>query len=242
MGTMRHNKFESEAKMCEHFIKNVPDTWVVYPETGGFDILLSRKKDGFQIGIEAKLSLNAKVIIQAYPEISQCYSCSNGPDCRAILIPYYSRNDFETICKFIGITVMLVSLQHNYLNLPDERYDERYGEDWFDWCPSERIELPDYIPDNGAGNPSPIKLTDWKIKAMKISVITEKVGFVTRDDFKFLAISFPRWVNNSDKSWLKLSEKGQWVANNIPDFRKQHPRNFEEILLDYENWKQKPKV
>lgn len=242
MAKLNYKKFESEAKMCEHFLSLVPHQWQAYPETGGFDILLSRKKDGFQIGIEAKLSLNAKVITQAYPEINHWYASKSGPDCRAVLIPHYSRNDFEMICWYLGITVMHVNIGHRYINLPDEHRQESHGDDWFEWCPEKRITLPDYIPDNGAGNPCPVMLTDWKIRAIKIVVIIEKIGFVTKEDFKFLEISFPRWVNNSDMSWLKLSEKGKWVANNIPDFRKQHPKNFEDIMSDYENWKQKPKA
>lgn len=38
--------------------------WVAYPETGEWDLLIVRPEDGFQIGIEAKLSLNAIVLAQ----------------------------------------------------------------------------------------------------------------------------------------------------------------------------------
>jgi hypothetical protein len=37
---------------------------MVYPETEGWDILLVRVSDGFQIGIQAKLALNIGVINQ----------------------------------------------------------------------------------------------------------------------------------------------------------------------------------
>lgn len=37
--------------MCAAFIAALPEGWVAYPETGGFDIVLLRSADGFQIGI-----------------------------------------------------------------------------------------------------------------------------------------------------------------------------------------------
>ncbi|TIU81425.1 MAG: hypothetical protein E5W01_20510, partial [Mesorhizobium sp.] len=57
--------FESEAALCAAFIARLPKDWTAYPETAGFDILLVRGADGAQIGVEAKMTLNAKVLMQA---------------------------------------------------------------------------------------------------------------------------------------------------------------------------------
>ena len=62
--TSAPEKYAREADLCADFISIVDKTgdWICYPETAGFDILLQRKADDVQIGVEAKLKLNAKVI------------------------------------------------------------------------------------------------------------------------------------------------------------------------------------
>ena len=54
--------FRSEADLCAAFLaaleREHAKKWMAYAETAGWDILLVRLKDGFQIGIQAKLALN----------------------------------------------------------------------------------------------------------------------------------------------------------------------------------------
>ncbi len=57
--------FATEADLCAAFLAEVPNTWTAWKEHAGWDILLVRKADGFQIGIEAKLKCNATVLQQA---------------------------------------------------------------------------------------------------------------------------------------------------------------------------------
>ena len=57
--------------------------WTQYHETAGWDLLLVNP-DGVQIGIEAKLSLNPKVLDQALPGR---WGEERGPDYRAVLVP-----------------------------------------------------------------------------------------------------------------------------------------------------------
>lgn len=76
--TKKTPEFAKESDLCAAFIAAVSrpaeryeierDRWVVYPETADFDILLRREADGAQIGIEAKLRLNAYVVSQARPK------------------------------------------------------------------------------------------------------------------------------------------------------------------------------
>ena len=51
--------FKTEADLCTAFARCVDKRdWIIFNETAGWDILLVRKADGFQIGIEAKLKLS----------------------------------------------------------------------------------------------------------------------------------------------------------------------------------------
>jgi len=254
--------FATEAEMCARFIAALPDMWTAYPETGGFDILLARNADGFQIGIEAKLRLNAKVICQAAEYPSHCYVDQPGPDCRAVLIPDGVGMDLAALCPLVGITVIrmsklgldrdgkivwydrertmarLASGGYSYPFHPQlpGRDDSGWPHDqWFELCPLKRIDLPGWIPDVEAGRSAPVALTDWKIRAIKIVVTLERRGFVTRQDFAHLKISMSRWTQGQ---WLKSDGCGNWTAGDyLPDFRAQHPVNFTQIEADYDKWK-----
>jgi hypothetical protein len=58
--------YRTEADLCAAFLaalrRDYQEKWLAYAETEGWDVLLVRQKDGFQIGIQAKLALNASVI------------------------------------------------------------------------------------------------------------------------------------------------------------------------------------
>lgn len=243
-------KFKTEAELCAAFIAAIPEGWTAYPETCGFDIVLSHKS-GAQIGIEAKLALNAAVLGQAYPHTSPWRQCQDGPDFRAILVPYSSSGGLSEICRALGVNVLRQSIpaETSYFGrgmraqfdppLPfrDRHYDG--SEDWVDWCPSQRLRLPDYVPDVSAGKSGPTKLTDWKIGAIKICITLEKRGFVTEADFKHHRISIYRWIRPIGNAWLQRGdERGRWIRSHFgPNLRAQHPVNYTEIEADYEVWK-----
>lgn len=231
--------FEKEADLCAEFISGLPNEWIAYPETGGFDILLVRKEDGFQIGVEAKLRLNAKVITQVAESVSSYSTTSSGTDCRAVLIPYGVSIDLARICRLLNITIITVRKQEwngqfvSYPNLP--RLDNEWSHrDWIELAPYSRIELPEWVPDVIAGDKAPVTLTPWKIAAIKIAITLRNRGFVTRKDFKHFDISMSRWTQTG---WITSGNKGEWIAGNMPDFRTQHPVNYPQIEADYEKWK-----
>lgn len=240
--------FASEAELCAAFIALLPKDWTAYPETGGFDILLSRKPDGLQIGVEAKLKLNAKVVAQAAERMPYPYAALPGPDHRAVLIPFGVNGELKTLCSYLGVAVVecgadrpLSRKSSFYPSLPSLA-DHAWllgGEGWLDFCPSQRLALPDYVPDVVAGASSPSSLTAWKIGAIKLVVTLERVGYLTREDFAFHKISFPRW---RQQGWLVPgSAKWQFIGGPYsPNFRRQHPRNYAEIEADYDKWKRKP--
>lgn len=244
--------FESEAAMCAAFIAMVPPEWVAYPETGGFDILLVRREDGFQIGIEAKLALNAKVISQ----VSEAYwdVCREGPDCRAVLVPEGAGGSFVSVCALLGITVLAVhpgghGKEHRRRSsafrpdLPTIEREYWNGDVWHEWAPVKRIVLPDYVPDVGAGSSAPVKLTEWKVKAIKVCVLLARRGVVTRHDFKALSLNHRRWITPGIDWLVPGPVHGTYRAGPfLPDLRTQHPRNFEEIAADFDRWAPPPTV
>lgn len=241
--------FATEADLCRVFISTLPAGWTAYPETGGFDILLSRDVDGFQIGVEAKLRLNAKVICQAAEFVGHHYVDQPGPDCRAVLIPYGVTTELAGLCPLLGITVIKLSPPQEFggfklsakfspdLPKPGNAYSER---PWYELCPVERERLPDWVPDVAAGSSAPLTLSDWKIRAIKIVVLLERNGFVTRKDFAAIEISMSRWTQ---EKWLVQGGRNRWVAGpNLPDFKKQHPVNYPQIEADYLKWAPKESV
>lgn len=50
---------------------------------------------------------------------------------------------------------------------------------WFDWNPTKRCELPEFVPKVAAGVPAPLQLTPWKVGALKVLADLELDGFTT---------------------------------------------------------------
>lgn len=241
----------SEADLCAAFIAEATKSgeWVAYPEHG-FDILLVRKADGVQVGIEAKLALNAKVIAQILPHLSEHDAGGRGPDYRAVLVPSPKDGGLEPVCDALGVTVLKFSREDRaaWGNPREPRYRDRFWPDlprehpkhlprgWHQWAPLERIALPDYVPDVAAGASAPLALTEWKIRAIKLCVLLETRP-ITRADFKALKISPSRWTAPWP-GWLVRAEDGRGYVRgpNLPDFERQHPRNYAEIRADREKW------
>jgi hypothetical protein len=230
----------NEAELVASFVDRVgrlrDNPWTVYAETAGWDLLLQHR-DGYQLGIEAKMSLNAKVIDQALTGATK-WHVSSGPDYRGVLVPEAKlQNHLERICTAIGIGI--ISLRPEYwqtLNLPDERYT---FSPWPNWCPGERCTLPDYVPDVGGGHAAPVQLTLWKIKAIKLLILLERRGYVTRADMKALQISPTRWTDTW-YGFLTRDPSGQGFVSctRTPDLKAQHPTNWAEIEADFPKWGQ----
>jgi len=222
---MKKAAFASEAAMCAAFIEVIDKRiWTPYAETAGWDILLSRKIDGFQIGVQAKLALNVGVVNQAIESHGGWMAAAPAPDARAILVPDGSLDRLAMICDYIGVCIITIGPRYNkrfeaWPALPSK--PDQYGsESWHEWCPVQRHKLPEYVPDVVAGSSAPVQLTTWKIKAIKLAVLLERNGTVSRLDFKFLDLDHRRWIANE---WL-LPDKGGYIRGGMPDLKKQHPR------------------
>lgn len=86
---------------------------------------------------------------------------------------------------------------------------------------------------------APVRLTDWKIKAIKLALLLERRGFLTRADFRYFSVAPTRWMQGAvDDVWLLPGKRrGEWVAGpNFPDFENQHPTVYEEIKADFDAW------
>lgn len=239
--------FATEADLCAEFLSVLPSDWTAYPETAGWDILLARKSDGFQVGIEAKLKLNVLVVSQALEEWGGWSAARPGPDCRAVLVPRGERG-FERIAGYIGFTIIWVTPASEsrltfrpsasfHPSLPGRGSDQH----WHEWMPAERHRLPDYVPDVVAGVPSPVQLTAWKVKAIKLMIIAETRGFITRQDFKHLGLDHRPFV--SAEGWLRpTGEKGRYAVHHPAPakLKEQHPTVYSEIRADADKWM--PKV
>jgi hypothetical protein len=248
--------FKKETELCAAFIdavnyesrRRVPnpawkaERWIAYPETQGWDILLVREEDGFQIGIEAKLVFNLKVLSQA---IEHRYPETPGPDCRAVLVPTAAgKCELEQICAYIGITIITMRERYGPRNAPLWEFDpdlprmanQHWRQEWCELCPTNRLKLPDYVPDCAAGAPSPKKLTEWKIGAMKIAIILETRP-VTRSDFKALGIDHRYWISKGNGILTQDPEGRGWVwGQRRYNFAAVHPRNYAEIKADAGKW------
>ncbi len=236
--------FVSEAAVVTAFLEAMKykygqgRDWTVYPETADWDLLLVHR-DGYQLGIEAKLKLNPKVVAQALNGQHNVWGGADGPDYRAVLVPNDGlQQHMRGICDAIGLGVITIRPNAHqgsqWLNLPDEK--DHHSRAWSNWCPSVRCKLPDYVPDVQAGIAAPIQLTDWKVKAIRLMLVLERRGYVTRADMKAIGISPTRWTD-AFYGYLDRTEDRRFVRNErTPDLQAQHPEVWIKIKDEMPQW------
>lgn len=222
--------YETEAELCADFIAYAKNQgWVAYAETGGYDIVLASKIDGTQIGIQAKLTFNLKVIEQILDGYQK-----EGPDFRAILVPT-EQHATRLIAKHLGL-VLIGGWRWERGRFSIDLKDGRHWDGgWHYWNPERRLKLPAYVPDVPAGVSGPAQLTEWKIAALRVVAILEVRGWVSRATFKELDLDHRRWTGPD--GWLRPdpSFPGRWIAPPEGlDFAKQHPVVYPQIRADIE--------
>lgn len=235
---------KSEAELCSAFIEqfNAVPGWTCYPETAGFDVLVVHE-DGRQIGVEAKLKLNAKVADQILPK-DWHYRCeSPGPDHRMVIVADIT-DASQGICRMLellGVVVLMPYMRPRHRisalgvleRFPDFQLMDfmRQGSPWrlhmHDWNPSERCAIPCVVPDVPAGVPAPLRLTPWKESAIRVQLQLRRQGWITAKQIAAHGISPTVWTT----TWLQKGDlPGQWVATDkLPNLQVQHPDAWEKI-------------
>ena len=223
--TRREKKFETEEALCAAFAMWAQEEgFTVFAETAGWDMLLVAD-DGLQLGIEAKLALNLKVIAQALGSI---YSYGTaGPDFRGVLVPA-ADSACTAMLAHCGVSVFYPYYFNGVRWL--FRRDGDHEFEMFDWNPVRRCELPEFVPDVPAGVPAPRTLSPWKVGALRVMALLELQGFVTREDVRRCKNDPRRWC--AGDGWLSPLGNGRWGPGRAPRFDQQHPQVYAQILAE----------
>ncbi len=218
--------YKTEADCCAAFIAWASGQGLVaYPETQGWDILLVAG-DGTQIGVQAKLKFNIKVLQQSLDDGWSFVWRDEGPDFRAVLVA--DDSGCRSLCAALGLILFEPYRIGGEGRFQPEFRDHHYNVPQF-WNPVRRLKLPAYVPDVPAGTPAPRQLSEWKIAALRILACLEVRGFVTREDFKRYQIDPRLWVTNK---WVVHSAPGEWVRGTEVKFASEHPTIWPKVLED----------
>ncbi len=244
----------TEEALCTLFIEqmNQMPGWACYPETGGFDILVAHQ-DGRQIGVQAKLQLNAKVADQILPKYHDYTYEHPAPDHRLVIVRSITEAS-EGIARLlgeVGIAVWAPQLERYYVRETHEhpwranfyihaklcddarcanppQHIPHWGGALFDWNPPSRIELPPIVPQVAAGVPSPTSITPWKLAAVRVLARLRLQGYITTKQIAGEGCHPSMWTQR----WLQRSDtRGQWLeTDRLPPLDKQHPDLYELAL------------
>lgn len=244
MGSEPIFHIERESDLCNLFIRDFNDVpgWTCYPEAANFDVLAVHD-DGRQLGVEAKLSLNAKVADQILPLRNGDFFDRPGPDYRLVIVSKITPASagIAKMLGMLGVEVLIPQLTrtrngdeykfsfHNILEATEE--ETRFGRQFlYDWNPSVRCYVPPVVQALPAGVPSPVRLTPWKEKAIQLVALMRHQGFITAKQIASHGHAVSWWTqpNDSKSAWLvKSSVRGHWIETpSMPAFDRQHPELY----------------
>lgn len=179
---MKH-PYKSEAELCDAFVEAVKlDGWKPYPECGGFDLLLV--KDGVQVGVEAKMRANCDVLAQALDGTMKTLPMYVG-----VLVPTKSA-PFDSIARHCRVHVW----DHKWITKQD--WATRRGLNLTEWWKhgDGNVPLPEVAIQTSAGKPSPKVMSPWRVKALKICLLYQRQGYLTRADIMDGGVDATRWT------------------------------------------------
>jgi hypothetical protein len=218
----------NESALCDSFMQRCTRYgWSAYPETGDWDILLVR--DDIQIGVQAKLRLNVRVLEQCILKGAPNYR--RGPHYRAILVPRQKHYPTALLAKLKLLCFSDDNYNHALLREPHGL--SRMSN--YDWRPIVPEWLPEVIPQVPAGAPAPLQLTKWKQAAMQLFARAEVQGYVTSADIKQLKLSptvFQRmgWLIPNGEKTGRLQRLVIAPASNHIRPDQQHPQEYLHYL------------
>lgn len=244
----------TEAVLCAAFIRdfNAVPGWTCYPETGGYDVLVAHD-DGRQIGVEAKLQLNAKVADQILPSEQWHRWDAAGPDHRLVIVRSITEANagIAKMLRYLGVEVwepwcgarigsgcsieqrvefqVESKLFYDKQAVADPRdgpypSGEHSGVALYDWNPSQRIQLPEVPPTTLAGVPSPVQMTPWKMAAIRVLARLRVQGYITAKEIAGQGCAPSTWT----QQWLARGPiRGQWLeTDKTPRLDQQHPELY----------------
>lgn len=199
--------FATEADLCSAVIVRLREWgWTVYPESCGFDFVAVR--DHIQVGVEAKLRPNLRVLSQALDRFERRLRV---PHCIATLVERWS-GDFDRIAKRIGLTSL--SWSSHFRDADPRRFETELweGQRRFETaCGSEvgTLRLPDLVIDVPAGVPSPQTASAWKVRAVKMALRLRSGEQITRSDLDSEELAYSTfWV----RGWIERANPGERKA------------------------------
>ena len=175
-----YKKYKLEKDMCDELTQRVTQNgWTVYPEQGGWDLLIIRNK--IQVGIQAKLRPTVKLFAQAIvPEDLP------GPQYRAIAIgnmAYKDRAEIVKVAKACGLILIDMSCHHeHWLSFASRDGWNKISWRYYRHFPKQLIWIPPFIPKLAAGIPAPKNVSPWKVVAVRLEFIFDEKGWVTIED------------------------------------------------------------
>lgn len=180
--------------------------WDVYPEVGGWDLLLVMggnassppawllrgrsfvsPEPGFQVGVEAKLRPGLKVLAQVCDRV-RYYPRGAHPNAAAILVPRRS-SEFKAVCDSLQIEVVTPQMftRYPWHFAPAPRW------------PGSGLKLPEVALQGSGGEASPRVMSAWRHGALRLCRRLREVGYLTGVDFKAEAVNQQRWL---DATWI----------------------------------------
>ncbi|HDS1721855.1 hypothetical protein NPS53_08075 [Pseudomonas putida] len=244
MGSSPIFRIEREEDLCSLFIRdfNTMPGWTCYPEAAGFDVL-AVNDDGRQLGVEAKLTLNAKVAEQILPMRNGEFFDKPGPDYRLVIVAKITAASagIAKMLRMLGVEVITPSVRKtpvgdqyhfSFRNILEARgIETSFGSPYLhDWNPAVRCYVPSLLQRLPAGVPSPVQLTPWKEKALQLLALLRRQGFITAKQIAGHGHAVTRWTQSRGgvPAWLaKGSVRGQWIeTENMPAFDRQHPELY----------------
>ncbi len=201
-------KFKLESELCEYFIGIAKEYgWTIFPEQNDWDFIMVR--NGIQVGVQAKLKANKKVLTQCLPRL--LYN-GNGPQYRAVLVGEHKgrslksrrENDnlFYTLAKHLKIIVfdasrtelLTAGFGYNLAKLSGNRYGYQLHLRHYHWKPSELEWLPDFVPTLPSGVPSPKTVSKYKMAMLELREIEKERGWLCLKDCKQIVKKYnTRW-------------------------------------------------
>jgi hypothetical protein len=167
-----YRKYELEKDMCDELTGRAKLTgWTVYPEQGGWDLLLVR--NSVQVGIQTKLRPTIKLLSQAL--ISEEIA---GPHYRVVAVGnshWKEKEDFAKISMALRLVFMDMGVHPEYwFHMATRSGFRKIPWRYYRHFPKETVWIPPFIPKLAAGIPAPQTISPWKIAAVKLEMVAKE--------------------------------------------------------------------